>query len=205
MKILKGFLSDNLLKIQAKSLIAANKERGEQSIRDLLLTIVPDIENQYSTFKINKSDFYTNIKTRCQHAFQVSLMIKALDLLRKMYGQKAATIVDIGDSSGTHMIYIQEFAKKMNFDASTMSVNLDESAISRIRSKGLDARLCRAEELHLENEKKADIFVMFEVLEHLFDPITFLKNMFEKSECKFFILSVPKVAQSRVGLAWLRG
>ena len=112
MKIIKGFISANLLKIQIKSLIAANMERGEKAILDLLLILVPDIENQYSTFQINKNDFYTNLKTRCQHAFQVSLMVKALDLLSKNYGQKVATIVDIGDSSGTHMIYVQEFAKK---------------------------------------------------------------------------------------------
>ena len=46
---------------------------------------------------------------------------------------------------------------------------------------------------------------MFEMLEHFFDPITFLKNTFKKFECKFFILFVPKIAQSQVGLAWLRG
>ena len=91
MKILKGFISDNLLKIQTKSLIVANKQRGEQSIRELLLTILRDIENQYSTFKINKNDFYTNIK-------------KDISMPFKFFNDKGARFVekDIWTESSNH-------------------------------------------------------------------------------------------------------
>lgn len=46
------------------------------------------------------------MKVRALHAFQITLMLKALAGLRR----KRLTVVDIGDSAGTHMIYLTKLA-----------------------------------------------------------------------------------------------
>jgi 2-polyprenyl-3-methyl-5-hydroxy-6-metoxy-1,4-benzoquinol methylase len=61
------------------------------------------------------------------------------------------------------------------------------------------AELCRAKELHLKfPELKANIFSSFEMLEHLFDPISFMHNMATKAECELFVVTIPYVKQSRL-------
>ena len=71
----------------------------------------------------------------------------------------------------------------------------------------MNAICSRAELLHEHPDfnDKANIFLSFEMLEHLFDPITFLHNMSTKSECDFFVITVPYVVSSRVGLHQVRG
>ena len=52
------------------------------------------------------------------------------------------------------------------------SVNLDPIAINKIRQKGLRAILCWAEDLHnVGNGFETDIFMSFQMVEHLIDPI----------------------------------
>ena len=51
-------LKDKLL---TRSLLSSNKQRGEDKIRSEIEEIVPDISNQYTNFKIDSNDKYTNI------------------------------------------------------------------------------------------------------------------------------------------------
>lgn len=179
------------------SLKATNIERNESELKDKLAKIVPDLTNQYTTFKID-NEYLVN-KIRCQHSFQMSIALKAIKFLESNRVNKGVdiNIVDIGDSSGTHMIYLNSLLK--NNQTNTLSVNLDPVAIDKIKNKGLKALLCRAEELHLNAEGfKADIFLSYEMLEHLFNPIDFLHTMAEKSECEYFVVTVPYVYKSRV-------
>ena len=86
-----------------------------------------------------------------------------------------------------------------------MSVNFDPIAIEKIREKGLKAILCRAEELHLQKDGIiTDIFLSYEMLEHLFNLIEFLHTMALKSRCEYFVVTVPYVSSSRIGLHQLR-
>jgi len=75
-----------------------------------------------------------------------------------------------------------------------------------LRSKGIEAIEARAELLHKHPEFDgcADIFLSYQMLEHLFDPIGFLHKMAIESECVFFVITVPYVKQSRVGLDLVR-
>jgi 2-polyprenyl-3-methyl-5-hydroxy-6-metoxy-1,4-benzoquinol methylase len=75
--------------------------------------------------------------------------------------------------------------------------------VRKVRDKGLEAILARAEDVALQG-LNADIFVSFEMLEHLPNPIQFLKALSEKTTCKAFVVTVPYVAQSRVGLHHIR-
>ena len=188
-----------------RSLRASNFRRGESDLKKSLEKFVPNIENQYSTFKIPPTDLFLNEKIRCQHAFQSSLMLRGLELLRNRVVGRPINVVDIGDSSVTHLTYLRSLAAESGLKIETTSVNLDPMAIKRIRDLGLKAEHCRAEELHFQKSGVvADLFMSFETLEHFFDPSSFLRAMSTKAKCSYFLVTIPFVRSSRVGLHQLR-
>lgn len=189
-------------KLLVLSLRQSNRMRGEYDIKFFLSKVAPDISRQYSCFTIDMHDEYMVEKLRCQHAFQMSLAQKAIENLIISH-KKALTVVDIGDSAGTHLMYLAALSEKIGLEINSLSVNLDEQAVRKIKSKGLEAICCRAEELHLQSIN-ADIFLSYEMLEHLFDPISFLHSMATKAECEYFVITIPYVQTSRVGLAHIR-
>lgn len=202
--MIKNALISLKSKLLIRSLISSNKQRGEDKIRSEIEEIVPDISSQYTNFKIDTNDKYTNIKLRCQHAFQMALLLKAIDKIG-LYKNPTTNIVDIGDSSGTHLTYLNGLAASRDLNINSLSVNLDPIAVEKIRSRGLKALLCRAEEFH-DNEHgfMPDLFLLFETLEHFFDPISFLRTMADKSPCQNIVLTVPYLKASRVGMGHIR-
>ena len=50
---------------------------------------------------------------------------------------------------------------------------------------------------------EADVFLSFEMLEHLMNPCEFLQGLSQKN-CKVFVVTVPYLARSRVGLHHIR-
>ena len=80
------------------------------------------------------------------------------------------TIVDIGDSSGTHSNYIKKLIQ--NNKLKLLSVNLDPMAIEKIKQKGFEAILSKAEDLQKYNINP-DLFMSFQTIEHLNAPIPF--------------------------------
>lgn len=188
-----------ILNINTKILTAALNEQGYKKLIVDLRKIVPDISNQYSFSKGTFKEYY-ELKIRGMHAFQCLLMFKALDY-HKNFSNKI-NVVDIGDSSGTHMLYLKDFMKdRLNVDS--YSVNLDPGAIKKIKSKGLKALLCRAEDLDL-GEQKIDLFVSFEMVEHLHNPSIFFRRLAKKSNGDKIVITVPYRRKSRVGLNYLR-
>lgn len=187
-------------KVQVLSVKAAAEEQGLTELKAQLCRVVPDIGDQYTTFKIDSE--VLSERTRTLHAFQVSLTLEAVTKLSSR--KKQLTIVDIGDSAGTHVQYLKALLNEhSNRIIQSLSVNLDVEAVERIRRKGLEALLCRAEQLH-EYGIKADLFLSFEMLEHLSDPVSFLRTMSYEAHCDFFVVTVPYLAQSRVGLHHIR-
>jgi len=173
-----------------------NRAAREQQLIDLaqrLERIVPDITFQYSCFNIETPYIYK--KVRYQHAFQISLIDKVINEFNN------PLIVDIGDSCGTHLQYLHGLYHDKGIKA--LSVNLDENAVKRIRSKGLEAIHSRAENLESYNVN-ADIFLCFETLEHLMDPCHFLYSLSSKTKAKYLIITVPFLRKSRVGLRYIR-
>jgi len=197
---MKDFIKKIVFGVLLKALIISNKERKESELRKKLEKIVPDLTDQYSTFKLDMNNSYMVNKIRGQHSFQISIALKAIGLLKNK--KDTINVVDIGDSSGTHLIYLNNLLKnKIN----TLSVNLDPVAVDKIKLKGLNALLCRAEELHLQEKGiKTDIFLSYEMLEHLFNPIDFLHTMAVKSSCEYFVITVPYVHKSRVALTMVK-
>lgn len=176
---------------QTKSILSAIKEQGLLPLYWTLSRIVLDITHQYSSFDVDTD--YLRTKIRGQHAFQISLVNEAIYLLGM-----PKSITDVGDSAGTHIQYIKGLYPDK--DIQTLSVNSEQCAVDRIRSKGLDAVCCRAEDLYI----KADMFLCFEMLEHLMNPCEFLYKL-SKIGCRALVLTIPYLRQSRVGLHHIRG
>lgn len=191
-------------RMQVASLQAAVKKQKIDKIATCLAAIVPDLTNQYTIFKVNSE--YLQIKVRALHAFQISLALRALDILKDR--KKSIVVVDVGDSSGTHLTYLKSLIladQRFNkIDFKFISVNLDPIAIDKVKAKGFEAVLCSAEDIYENYQIRADLFLSFEMLEHLWAPITFLDKVSEKSICDYFIITVPYLRQSRVGLTHIR-
>jgi len=190
---IKTYLKDHLFKFLTKSLKRAAEEQGLSKLIKNLEEIAPDISDQYSSCRVETP--YLRTKIRNMHAFQVSLVNRVINEFQK------PVIVDIGDSSGTHLQYIKGLWPKK--DVRCLGVNLDEKAVARIKKRGLEALQARAEDLDKYNVG-ADIFLCFETLEHLMNPIEFLHELSLKTKAKYFIITIPYLKSSRVGLHYIR-
>lgn len=193
-KGLKPHILKYLQQILLKSLKNSRNEYGWQRLSEELSAIVPDISEQYSTFKLE--NLYMTTKVRNMHAFQISLVKEIIAEFKDI------VIVDIGDSSGTHLRYLLGLYSKEK-DIKCLSVNIDNRSVEKIRRKGLEAINARAEDLDKYNIT-ADLFLCFEVLEHLMDPCQFLYRLSNKTKAKYLIVTVPYLKISRVGLHHLR-
>jgi 2-polyprenyl-3-methyl-5-hydroxy-6-metoxy-1,4-benzoquinol methylase len=186
-------------RIRIKSIQRAVMEQGLRNLRDELIQIVPDISSQYTSFTVDTA--YMKAKIRAQHAFQISLVKEGL---KRFFGEaEEITIIDIGDSAGTHIQYIQGLDLKPNGNIHCLSVNLDAEAVKKIRSKGLEAMEARAEDLPSLGIH-GDMLLCFETLEHLLDPTRFLKSIADSSGCRVLVVTVPYLSQSRIGLHHIR-
>lgn len=194
-------LSDLIVRIDSelriKSLRAAVREQKLSPIYRQLTEIVPDITHQYTSSDLDSE--YLITKTRAQHSFQIALANEALKLFDSPM-KNEITIVDIGDSAGTHIQYIKGLHRERQIRA--LSINMDSEAVRRIREKGLEAICAQAEDL-ASLSLNADIFLSFEMLEHLINPLGFLRSLAE-TNCQAFVVTVPYVASSRVGLYHIR-
>lgn len=191
---MKKFMRYLLEPVMFFSLRKAARQQKLNALRDRLEEIVPDISEQYSAFRIDSD--YLRLKVRNMHAFQVSLLA---DILKNKEG---FLIADIGDSSGTHLQYINAIYGK-DREIRTLSINLDQKAIEKIRQKGLDALNMRGEDL-CNNNIRPDIVLCFETLEHLTDPLRFLYDLSVKMDVCFMVITVPYLSKSRVGLHHIR-
>ena len=201
----KWWIKPLLIKLQIMCIKSAVKEQGLEELSHKLTKIVPDLTEQYTTFKVDNE--YLRWKVRAQHAFQIKMVFRAIEIF-SFSSQDVLKIVDIGDSSGTHLSYIRELfsnydlfsAKKTNL----MSVNLDPIAVDKILLKGFDAKLCRAEELYERYNIRADLLISFQMIEHLYDPISFLDSISKNKVSDYFVITVPYLNQSRIGLHHIR-
>lgn len=176
------------------SLKKAAKEQKLNRMVNALEKIVPDISGQYSVFRLDND--YLKIKVRNLHSFQMSLISEVIEKFEH------PTLVDIGDSCGTHLQYINGIYSKNN-GIRCLGINLDAEAVERIKEKGIDALKIRAEEIHKHNID-ADIFLCLEIIEHLTDPCRFLHELSAKTKAEFLVITVPYLKKSRVGLHHIR-
>ena len=180
-------------RIGSWSIDKARRQNGLEGLVERLRSIVPDISHQEESEKTVFND-YVELKRRTLQAFQCRMMLRALDRIGQ---DKVTTVVDIGDSAGTHMLYLNDLSSDRQVE--TISVNLDPRAIEKIKARGLNAILCRAEDLDLGNQK-IDLFTSFEMVEHLHNPAIFFHRLALRSSCETILVTVPYRKTSRVGL-----
>lgn len=191
------------------SLKKALAAQGMSKLYSQLIAVLPDISNQYTNPDgMNCMDpqspdyvaFYAD-KVRAQHSFQVYYTIK---MLEKYATDKPLVLVDVGDSSGNHIKYLQALQKDYKYRIEeAYSVNLDEKAIEKVNNNGGKGILCRAEKLH-EIGINADVLLSFEMLEHLSSPVDFLHQLSKQPPSKFALFTVPFIRKSRMGLHHIR-
>ena len=185
-------------RVAAASIDAAVKAQGLAALRADLRRVVPDISQQY-TYTIDDENYHRigERKMRSLHAFQIKCVLDALPGLGP-----GATIVDIGDSSGAHGMYVKAVAPEGAVNR-YISVNLDPVAVDKVNKGGGEAILCRAEELNHQSVH-ADLFVSFETIEHLLDPVRFLHDLATKGAADQILFSVPYRRSSQFGGYHLR-
>ncbi|MDC1174702.1 hypothetical protein OAT67_04885 [Bacteriovoracaceae bacterium] len=204
MTAIKQLFRPYLYKLLTMSLSASNSKKKRTSLKKRLEEIIPDITGQYTNIKFDGVKGFRSMKTRSLHTFQMSFLIKSI---KDIFGQqkRSLNIVDIGDSSGNHLIYLNSLAKDQNLEIRSISVNLDKQAVDKISKKGLEAICCRAEEVHKRIPGlEVDLFMSFEMVEHLLDPASFMRSMAKNSNSNHMVITVPYVKNSRVGLHHLR-
>lgn len=187
-------------KIAFWSISLAQREQGLSELTRSLREIVQDISKQESRENFNYSAYW-ELKRRTQQAFQCALMMQAL----ADFSTNRLTIADIGDSAGTHMLYLKALTKE-HLDIDTVSINLDPRAIEKIRARGLPAILKRAEDIEPEDigGNQIDLCTSFQMVEHLHNPALFFRHLSKKNLCKRMLITVPYLRKSRVGLHHVR-
>ncbi|HPN32378.1 MAG TPA: hypothetical protein PKY81_15610 [bacterium] len=93
------------------------KAAEEQGLMELISKLEKVIDNekitqQYTNTPVDayKHPYWIN-KLRAQHSFQISMVLKAIDLFNLK--DREITIVDIGDSAGSHILYFTSVQLKI--------------------------------------------------------------------------------------------
>ena len=180
--------------ISLRSIEAAVREQGFAELREKLRERVPDLTHQY-TKEIDRTayDRYWEPKMRSVHAFQVDSALRAMADI----GRDDLKVVDVGDSAGSHAAYLKTLAPKGQIER-MVAVNLDPVAVEKIKAKGGEAILCRAEELDAQG-LRPDLMLLFETLEHFTDPLRFLHAMATEGNVENILFTVPYRVRSRFG------
>ena len=183
-------------KIEIASLRKALKERCQTGLAAKLATIVPDRARQYSRTQ-EWSDFL-EIEVRGMYAFQTRLMLKAL----RSPPPHEVTVVDIGDSAGTHMRHLKEVSQG-HLRVDTISVSLDPRAVEKIKAQGLKAIPRRAEALDVPGVD-IDLFTSCEMVKRLHNPPLLFYRLAIRSSCHEILITVPYLKTGRVELHFVR-
>lgn len=185
--------------LSTTSLRAAIEAQGLEPVCDKLRKVVPNLRDQY-TGSLDEAEYhrYWELKMRGLHAWQTLLALEAL----KRIGRDGLALADIGDSSGNHGLYLKALAAPGKI-ARFISVNLDPVAVAKVEAKGGESILCRAEDLDLAG-LRPDLFLSFQTLEHLTDPVRFLHGLAIKGGADWMVLTVPYRRASRFGGGHLR-
>jgi SAM-dependent methyltransferase len=199
---LRGFGVDTRAlfhRLAGMSLKAAVAEQGLADLVESLRAVLPDLRDQYTGgFAATEYARYWEPKTRALHAWQVRC---ALEALAETPGQ-GLVLADVGDSSGNHAVCLKALAPPGKVGR-VVGVNLDPVAVEKVRAKGGEAVLARAEELDLTG-LRPDLYLSFQMVEHLTDPVRFLHRLATVGKAERLLVTVPYRRRSRFGGDLLR-
>lgn len=147
----------------------------------------------------NEFDMYSTWKN---HKKRIEIMIDFLDEALKKSGKSKGDfkIIDIGGNTGV----IAQLAKEKNYDITVADIS--DKALKKAKSKGL--KVCKLDfnENFILNDKKYDVVIAGEIIEHILDVKKFL------DECNrilkdngYLILSTPNLATFKDRIRFLFG
>lgn len=175
---MKEEVKESLKNIVKKSLLNSLKVVRKDNIQFInkLEKILPSLKDQanFMNDNVREDSEYLHHKKRNLHAFQLQFTLNKIKSFQNSINNNEISIVDIGDSSGNHLIQLQALNNSIK---SVASVNLDIKAVEKIRNKGIEAYHCRAEELLEKYELRPNFFISYQMVEHLTDPVRFLHSI----------------------------
>lgn len=195
-KVLKNLIKTKLINRISRSAIReiVNSDAQLKELWTFSFKMFPDFKSHFS-IPVESEEVEDRI--RLLIIYETLFVRNEIDDLIK--NQNECNYADIGDSDGS----VQMLLKKYGYDSklTTTGVNLQQEAVKKIKDKGLNA-IC-ADALSLSDMGKSyDIISLFETLEHLSDPIGFLKKIITSVNHRL-IISVPYIRKSRTGLSYL--
>ena len=191
-KLIKTKVIDSISRSSIRNIVNSDAQLKELWIYSF--QIFPDFKSHFSIPAENEE---VEDRIRLLIISETLFVRNEIDDLIK--NQDECSYADIGDSDGS----VQMLLKKKSYEnkLTTIGVNLQKEAVKKIKDKGLNA-IC-ADALSLSDIGKSyDIISLFETLEHLSDPIGFLKKI-NTSVNHRLIISVPYIRKSRTGLSYL--
>lgn len=177
------------------TLRVVSNDRELKKIWDDSLETFPDFSQHFSIPTVEVEE---EARIRMLIAAETSFVYESIERIKNDV-TLPVTFADIGDSDGS----VRYLLSKMYADSELDSIglNLQAQAVAKMKKLGLKAICENAMDLS-DKEMSFDIVSVFETLEHLSDPIGFLKSM-SKIVNKELIISVPYLRKSRVGLQYL--
>jgi hypothetical protein len=137
---------------------------------------------------------------RGQHAWQIHCVERAIKELEMP--DQGLVIADIGDSSGNHGKFIKALLEPGSIKE-VISVNIDPAAVKKVNDRGGKAVLCQADEI-ADHDIHPDLFISFETVEHVIDPVRFLRTLSKTDSTEHLLMTVPFRRTSRFGGDHLR-
>jgi 2-polyprenyl-3-methyl-5-hydroxy-6-metoxy-1,4-benzoquinol methylase len=160
------------------------------------LEYFPSFENHFSDKTLDKE---IEARIRFLVAAECAFVHQEIDEIIKRKG--TCTYADIGDSDGSVRVVMESIFKKPVL--STVGINLQQKVVDRMKNAGMNAICGDASEIGDKGER-FNIVSLFETMEHLPDPIGFLKKISSVVEDRL-VISVPYLRKSRVGLQYTEG
>ncbi len=191
---LKNAQKEIFFNLSKKAVLAAKEEMPElKKFWDISNRVIPGFGEHFNDAVLTEE---AELRVRLLICAEANFVEKVAGAL--FVGGKKWNYLDIGDSDGTTRLLLKEALGK-GFDS--LGVNLQKKAVDKIKSKGLDAECVDAMSMG-RSGRKFNLVSLFETLEHLPDPVGFLKSI-QNVVGDRLIISVPLIRGSRVGLRYL--
>lgn len=191
-KLIKTKLIDPASRLAIRAII-----ESDANLKDLWAYSTQIIPNLKEHFTIPVESDEIEDRIRLLIIYETQFVRNEIDKL--MEGQNQCSFADVGDSDGSVQILLNKYNYGSNL--STVGINLQQSAVEKIKSKGLNAFCADALKLG-DMGKSYDIVSLFETLEHLSDPIGFLEGI-KQAVKHHLVVSIPYIRKSRIGLSYL--
>jgi len=193
---LKKFIKKSIIEPTsiATVLTIINSDTALKEIWEQSFVQFPDFSEHFTFIVDNKE---VEHRIRLLVVAETAFMKKAIsDVLQTM---ERCSYADIGDSDGSVQLLLQKYFPSNRLKS--VGINLQKGAIRKIEERGLNAIYADAQSLK-DQKITYDVVSVFETLEHLPDPIGFLKGLTSIVN-KSLIISVPFIRHSRTGLYYL--